>query len=203
MCVNWDDVKAYVAWLSSMTGKPYRLLSEAEWEYAARGGTRTSRYWGDDASAQCAHANGADGTLKAHYSNWAWVVASCRDGFVHTAPVGSFSSNGFGLHDVLGNVWEWVEDCWNERYVGAPADGSRVDGRRLFEARSARRFLVRPTVVPPFCVPLQEQVRIPLQQRRVSCSPDARPLNPYLFTSGVQGAKPPGGIFRGNHQEEP
>ena len=124
VCVNWDDVKAYVAWLSSMTGKPYRLLSEAEWEYAARGGTRTSRYWGDDASAQCAHANGADGTLKAHYSNWAWVVASCRDGFVHTAPVGSFSSNGFGLHDVLGNVWEWVEDCWNERYVGAPSDGS-------------------------------------------------------------------------------
>ena len=124
VCVNWDDVKAYVAWLSNKTGKEYRLPSEAEWEYAARGGTRRSRYWGDDASAQCTHANGADGTLKAHYSDWPWVVASCRDGFVHTAPAGSFSANGFGLHDVLGNVWEWVEDCWNERYVGAPSDGS-------------------------------------------------------------------------------
>ena len=128
VCVNWDNVKAYVAWLSSKTGKPYRLLNEAEWEYAARGGTRTSRYWGDDASAQCAHANGADRALKAHYSNWRWVVASCRDGFVHTAPAGSFSANGFGLHDVLGNVWEWVEDCWNERYVGAPSDGSPWTG---------------------------------------------------------------------------
>ena len=123
-CVSWRDAQAYVNWVSDKTGKRYRLPSEGEWEYAARGGTRRSRYWGDDASAQCTHANGADGTLKAHYSDWPWVVASCRDGFVHTAPAGSFSANGFGLHDVLGNVWEWVEDCWNERYVGAPSDGS-------------------------------------------------------------------------------
>ena len=127
-CVSWRDAQAYVNWVSEKTGKRYRLPSEGEWEYAARGGTRTSRYWGNDASAQCAHANGADGTLKAHYSNWRWVVASCRDGFVHTAPAGSFSANAFGLHDVLGNVWEWVEDCWNERYVGAPSDGSPWTG---------------------------------------------------------------------------
>ncbi len=125
VCVNWDDAKAYVAWLSDKTGERYRLLSEAEWEYAARGWTRTSRYWGDDTLAQCTHANGADGTLKKQYSNWrgGHGVASCRDGFVHTAPAGSFSTNGFGLHDVLGNVWEWVVDCWNARYAGAPLDG--------------------------------------------------------------------------------
>ena len=140
VCVNWDDARAYVAWLSNKTDKEYRLPSEGEWEYAARGGTRTSRYWGDDASAECTHANGADGTLKAHYSDWPWVVASCRDGFVHTAPAGSFSANGFGLHDVLGNVWEWVEDCWNERYVGAPSDGSAWTngncGRRVLRGGS-------------------------------------------------------------------
>ena len=123
VCVNWDDAKAYVNWLSEKTGKGYRLPSEAEWEYAARGGIRTSRYWGDDVSAQCAHANGADGTLKAHYSNWRWVVASCRDGFVHTAPVGSFRANGFGLHDMHGNVWEWVVDCWNVNYKGGRRAG--------------------------------------------------------------------------------
>ena len=123
--VGWHAAQAYVNWLSKKTGKRYRLPSEAEWEYAARGGTRASRYWGDDAFgfAQCAYANGADGTLKARNSKIG-EVAPCRDGFVQTAPVGSFSANPFGLHDVLGNVMEWVEDCWNERYVGAPADGS-------------------------------------------------------------------------------
>ena len=121
-CVNWHDAQAYANWLSEKTNKRYRLPSEAEWEYAARGGTRTSRYWGDGASAQCVHANGADETFQKRYSGW--VIASCRDGYVHTAPAGSFSANGFGLHDVLGNVYEWVEDCWNERYAGAPSDGS-------------------------------------------------------------------------------
>ena len=124
VCVNWEDAKMYVEWLSAKTGKRYRLPSESEWEYAARGNSRTSRYWGNDASVQCSHANGADGTLKIRYNNLRWVVASCRDGFVHTAPVGSLTANGFGLHDVLGNVWEWVADCWKERYVSAPSDGS-------------------------------------------------------------------------------
>ena len=173
-CVSWRDAQAYVNWVSEKTGKRYRLPSEGEWEYAARGGTRRSRYWGDDASAQCAHANGADGTLKEHYSDWPWVVASCRDGFVHTAPAGSFSANGFGLHDVLGNVWEWVEDCWNERYVGARSDGSAWTngncGRRVLRGgswyniprilRSANRFRVLRTGDP-------------LHRLRVSCSPDA------------------------------
>ncbi|MDE0202523.1 MAG: SUMF1/EgtB/PvdO family nonheme iron enzyme [Rhodospirillaceae bacterium] len=120
--VSWEDAKAYVHWLSRQTGERYRLLSEAEWEYAARAGSRTSRYWGDDASAQCAHANGYDQTAKSEL-NFDWDNASCRDGSVHTARVGRYGANGFGLHDVLGNVWEWVEDCWHGSYAGAPTDG--------------------------------------------------------------------------------
>ena len=121
-CVSWNDAQAYVAWLSRETGEEYRLPSESEWEYAARAGTATARYWGDDESRQCRHANGADASAKERYSDW--TAASCRDGHAHTAPVGSFATNGWGLHDVLGNVWEWTEDCWNNSYAGAPSDGS-------------------------------------------------------------------------------
>ena len=123
VCVRWEDARAYVAWLSRETGQEYRLLSESEWEYAARGGTRNSRYWGDGETGQCAHANGADQALKRRYSDWGWTTASCSDGYVHTSPAGSFSANGFGLHDMSGNVSEWVEDCWHDSYAGAPSDG--------------------------------------------------------------------------------
>ena len=119
--VSWDDAKAYASWLSRETGESYRLLSEAEWEYVARAGTGTARYWGASASGQCRYANGADLTAKRHESSW--TVADCDDGHYRTAPVGSFEPNGFGLHDVLGNVWEWVEDCWHENYARAPRDG--------------------------------------------------------------------------------
>ena len=120
VCVSWQDSQAYVAWLSGETGEAYRLLSESEWEYVARAGTETARYWGESERGQCRHANGAD----AASVDLGWGAASCNDGHVRTAPVGSFSANAFGLHDVLGNVWEWVEDCWNESYRGAPTDGS-------------------------------------------------------------------------------
>ena len=123
VCVNWDDARAYARWLSRETGQGYRLLSESEWEYAVRAGTRSSRWWGDGEAGQCAHANGVDRDLKRRYSDWRWTVASCSDGHVHTAPAGSFSANGFGLHDMSGNVWEWVEDCWHDSYAGAPSDG--------------------------------------------------------------------------------
>ncbi len=122
VCVSWKDAQAYVGWLSRETGKGYRLLSESEWEYVARAGTRTSRYWGGSEGGQCSNANGADGSVKRRYSSR--TVASCDDGHVHTSPVGSYKKNQYGLHDVLGNVWEWVEDCWNDSYRGAPADGS-------------------------------------------------------------------------------
>ncbi len=106
--VNLDDARAYVSWLRRTTGKSYRLLSESEWEYVARGGTTTRYYWGNDVGRNNANCDGCG-------SRW-------DDD--QTAAVGSFEANGFGLHDVHGNVWERVEDCWNESYSGAPADGS-------------------------------------------------------------------------------
>lgn len=126
VCVSWDDAKAYTAWLSKRAGRPYRLPSEAEWEYAARGGTAGARYWGDIPEVACSYANVADMTA-AGALNWTIGVMRtflCADEHVYTAPVGRFRSNGFGLHDMLGNVYEWAEDCWNDSYDGAPADGS-------------------------------------------------------------------------------
>ncbi len=123
VCVSWDDAQAYAAWLSRETGESYRLPSEAEWEYAARAGTRTARYWGESASGQCGYANGADAAVKRRDSDWPWAVAECSDGYARTAPAGSFEPNAFGLHDVLGNAWEWVEDCWHGNYDDAPSNG--------------------------------------------------------------------------------
>ena len=123
-CVSWDDPKMYVAWLSEKTRQQYRLLSEAEWEYAARAETAAMRPWGDDLdnNAGCSYANGADLTAKDKFS-WS-ITMACRDGQVYTAPVGSYSANDFGFQDVIGNVWEWVEDCLHDSYEGAPDDGS-------------------------------------------------------------------------------
>ena len=123
VCVNWKDARSYVAWLSRKTGEAYRLLSESEWEYAARAGTTSSRYWGNAPSSACRYANVYDRTGKDEHS-FDWSHHDCRDGHGHTSSAGVFDPNGFGLHDMLGNVWEWVADCWNESYAGAPADGS-------------------------------------------------------------------------------
>ena len=117
--VSWNDAKAYVNWLSRETGKPYRLLSEAEWEYAARGGTQASRYWGDEVSAQCTYANGYDQTAHSEVF-FSKTAAPCRDGSVFTSYAGKYGENGFGLADMLGNVREWVEDCWHDSYRGVP-----------------------------------------------------------------------------------
>ena len=120
--VNWDDAQAYVTWLSNETREAYRLLTEADWEYVARAGTETARYWGESSSGQCRYANGAD--VMALEENPFWRTAPCSDGFAGPAPAGSYEPNAFGLYDVLGNVWEWTQDCWNERYAGAPVDGT-------------------------------------------------------------------------------
>ena len=122
VCMSWHDARAYVDWLSRRTGEHYRLLSESEWEYVARAGTRTARYWGEGESGQCGHANGVDTSAKRQYS-FLYAV-SCDDGHVHAAPVGSYGTNAWGLHDVLGNVLEWTADCWNDSYTGALSDGS-------------------------------------------------------------------------------
>jgi formylglycine-generating enzyme required for sulfatase activity len=128
VCVSWDDAKAYVQWLALKSGKAYRLPSEAEWEYAARAGTSTSRYWGDNPHESCQFANMMDRTrietLKLKETPGRFAM--CHDGYVHSAPSGSFRANGFGLHDMLGNAWQWVEDCWSRGYGGAPMDGSAV-----------------------------------------------------------------------------
>ena len=124
-CVSWDDASAYVEWLSQKTGRRYRLLTEAEWEYAARAGTATSRFWGDDGNRSCDYANGGDISTRARVPGaGTWPVASCNDRYAYTAPVGRFRPNAFGLHDMLVNVWEWTQDCWNPNYSGAPTDGS-------------------------------------------------------------------------------
>jgi formylglycine-generating enzyme required for sulfatase activity len=121
VCVSWDDSQAYIEWLNRETGKKYRLPTEAEWEYAARGGTTASRYWGENPDQACGYANVADQSAKR--KNSGWTVHDCDDGYAETAPVGSFKPNGFGLHDMLGNVWEWNQDRWHEDYKGAPNDG--------------------------------------------------------------------------------
>ncbi|MEQ8733369.1 MAG: formylglycine-generating enzyme family protein [Rhodospirillaceae bacterium] len=129
VCVSWDDSKAFVAWLSRKTDKAYRLLTEAEWEYAARAGTVTTRYWGDDRDQACAYANIFD-LFAAQKLDTAEARANpenqfpCVDGIIFTAEVGSFLPNPFGLHDMIGNASEWVEDCWHENYEGAASDGS-------------------------------------------------------------------------------
>ena len=106
--VSWNDAQRYVQWLSNKTKKPYRLLSESEWEYAARAGTQTAYSWGDQIGSGRANCDGCG-------SQW-----DNRQ----TAPAGSFRANAWGLHDMHGNVWEWVEDCRNGSYSGAPRDGS-------------------------------------------------------------------------------
>jgi formylglycine-generating enzyme required for sulfatase activity len=137
--VSWDDAQNYVKWLSGITGKPYRLLSEAEYEYSARAGGEHVFPWGDDTLR--------DGEVMANYFGGGHVL--------QTVPVDSFDANSFGLYQMVGNVFEWTEDCWNESYEGAPLDGSSWTtigdcGRRVYRGgayntepdllRSAYRF---------------------------------------------------------------
>lgn len=115
-CLDWKDAQAYIAWLNAMVrkerpevkGNPYRLPAEAEWEYAARAGTTTARWWGDAIGSGNADCNGCGSK---------WDNRALAD-------VNSFAPNPFGLYGMLGNVWQWTADCWHHSYVGAPANGS-------------------------------------------------------------------------------
>jgi formylglycine-generating enzyme required for sulfatase activity len=114
VCVSWDDGNAYAKWLARKTGKPYRLLTEAEWEYAARGRTQPGaypRFWfGNNEKDLCRYAN----------SN----TPVCNDGYAYTSPAGHYAPNAFGLYDMAGNAWQWTEDCDHDSYNEAPAEGS-------------------------------------------------------------------------------
>jgi formylglycine-generating enzyme required for sulfatase activity len=109
--VSWDDAKLYLAWLSQKTGQRYRLPTEAEWEYAARAGTKSPFWWGRDIGAGRAQCDGCGSPANRQ-----------------TSPAGSFRPNGFGLYDTAGNAAEWVEDCWNDTYRNAPKDAAAWTG---------------------------------------------------------------------------
>lgn len=113
--VSWNDAKAMAKWMSKNSKYTFKLPTEAEWEYACRAGTQTSRFWGDDPDQACKYANVADKSAKKQFSDWS--IHNCTDGYVFTAPVGKFLDNPFQLSDMLGNVWEWCEDAYsNDAY---------------------------------------------------------------------------------------
>ncbi|TGO02117.1 hypothetical protein PN36_30200 [Candidatus Thiomargarita nelsonii] len=116
-CVSWNDGVAYAEWLSEQTGQTYRLPTEAEWEYAARAGTETARYWGNDPDKACGYANVHDNTSKKE-NGFSWAHHNCTDGYAQTAPVGQFKQNKFGLYDMLGNLWEWTCSQYENKYGG-------------------------------------------------------------------------------------
>ena len=155
VCVSWEDAQAYVRWLSGETGESYRLLSESEWEYVARAGTTGPFHFG--ATLSTAQAN-YDGN---------YTYGSGRKGRYRerTEPVGSFPANAYGVHDVHGNVWEWVEDCWHDGYGGAPGDGRAwTVGGGLQSPGVAGRLVVRRSAEPAFRASLQGPRRDPGQR---------------------------------------
>lgn len=144
-CVNLDEAEAYVAWLNEQTGGGYRLLTEAEWEYVARGGaTENFVYpWGNDPSAGCPFANVFDRSMMAQYTGIdtsgykVFDPMDCEDGRLNTSPVGSLQPNAFGVYDIIGNVAEWIEDCHDpacaRRLVKGGSWGSLAHNVRIAE----------------------------------------------------------------------
>ena len=146
VCVRWQDAQAYAAWLSERTGRRYRLLTEAEWEYAARGGTTTAFYWGDTEDHEFANTG----------NRCCYGYSQGRDKWDYTSPVDAFPPNPFGLYDMTGNASEWVEDCWTANSANARANGAAFTGSTCEEhvfrgggwightanSRIARRFHV-------------------------------------------------------------
>ena len=147
VCINWNAAKAYVDWLTKETGKPYRLASEAEWEYAARAGTYTKYYFGDDPNKTevCQFENTADyygesilqTQTNTSYVNWSTGINHCSDGAARASIVGMYKPNPFGLHDMLSNVLEFVADCYVENYNNASKTGAPSESENC-ERRSTR-----------------------------------------------------------------
>lgn len=123
-CVSWQEASAYAAWLSQKTGHHYRLPTEAEWEYAARASTSTPYWWGSTASHEYANY-GTDDCCNG--------LAAGRDRWIYTSPAGAMPANAFGVRDMSGNVFQWVQDCWHGSFVGAPDDGSAWEDGECLE----------------------------------------------------------------------
>jgi len=139
VCVSWLDATAYVGWLAQKTGLPFRLPTEAEWEFAARAGTSTEYPWAGDKHQGCPIANMFDSTGDAAFPEYPWPPAQCDDGFAAEAPVASRKPNALGLHDIMGNVWEWTQDCYVLPYPDdAPTDGSALEVEGPCERRTVR-----------------------------------------------------------------
>jgi formylglycine-generating enzyme required for sulfatase activity len=127
--VSWTMVQEFISKLNAQEGHNlYRLPTEAEWEYAARAGTKTARFWGDAPDRQCGYANGADQSYHKKYPKDPGYNRSCDDGYAYTSPVGSFKPNAFGLYDMLGNSWEFTQDCLSGGYDATDHDGAAVGG---------------------------------------------------------------------------
>lgn len=143
-CVNWDEAQAYVAWLNTQTQGGYRLLTEVEWEYVARGGTTQNLIypWGNDATQGCPFANVFDRTALQTYAGMdtsgykVFDPMDCADGRLNTSPVGSLQPNGFGVYDIIGNVQEWIEDCYS-----ATRDQLSDSGAPPAQSDCARRLI--------------------------------------------------------------
>ena len=143
VCVDWHDAKAYTLWLAGRTGLKYRLLTEAEWEYAAKAGSTTVWPWGEDETKMCQYGNvydrsGLTDPRAKIGANAAATAVACDDGFQTVAPVGQFTPNAFGLYDTIGNVWEWNEDCSVTLYSDEPVDGSAWQAPGVCEKRAVR-----------------------------------------------------------------
>lgn len=112
--VTWFDATEYANWLSQKSGKKFRLPTEAEWEYVARGSNKGRNYWGDNPEIACKNANGADLTAKQQWKDW--TTTECSDSYKASSPVGSFQPNAYGVHDIMGNAWEWTKDWYDAEY---------------------------------------------------------------------------------------
>jgi len=144
VCVNWEDARAYADWLAGKSGLKYRLPSEAEWEYVARGGTAFPRFWGAEDSTEsaalslaCDYANVYDTSAVDAFS-LPWPNANCNDGVSGLAGTGRYKPNAFGAHDVIGNAREWLQDCYTASYKGRPSDGRAWTWQGGCELKSVR-----------------------------------------------------------------
>ena len=133
VCISWDDATKFADWLSNQLSQTFRLPTEAEWEHAARAGSQDRYYWGKDPRGLCEHANASDNQTLKRFPTF--KSNDCDDGYLETAPVKRFKANPYGLYDIYGNVWEWVQDCWIANYNNLPLDGTGQNKWRLLSSR--------------------------------------------------------------------